>query len=94
MKLLVEDAVFDYQPGRGSNKSEFTDLYLCEIKSIVAGGPLDLYQRKAHGNWNLRLSFDGGLPATEVGEESDIDAVEKAYLFHNSERDDDSDNNE
>ncbi len=94
MKLLVEDAVFDYQPSKRSNKSEFTDLYLCGLKSIAAGGPFDLYQCRTRKNWKLRLSFDGRLSATEVGEESDIDAVKGADLFYNSKTDDDINNNE
>lgn len=43
VKLLVEDAVFDYQSGRKSNTSKFLDLYFYRTKSIVAEGPLDLY---------------------------------------------------
>ncbi len=50
VKLLIEYAVFDYQLGRGSNKSEFINLYLCGTKSIIAGGPLNLYQHKARRN--------------------------------------------
>ena len=43
MKLLVEDAVFEYQPGRESNKTEFIDLYFCGSRVIAAGGSLDSY---------------------------------------------------
>ncbi len=90
----MKDTVFDYQPGRGSNKSEFTDLYLCRTKSIAAGGLLHLYQHRAYRNWKLRLSFNSRLPTTKVYKEFDIDTVERAKLFHISETDDDSDNNE
>ena len=43
VKLLVEDAVFDYQPGRRRNKSEFINLYSCRTKSIAAKVLFDLY---------------------------------------------------
>lgn len=43
VKLLIEDAIFDYQPSKESNKSELIDLYLCGTKSIIVGGPFDLY---------------------------------------------------
>lgn len=34
VKLLMEDAIFDYQLGKKSNKSEFTNLYIRESKPI------------------------------------------------------------
>lgn len=94
MKLLIKDTIFDYQPSKKSNKLEFTDLYLYEIQSIAAKGLINLYQYKVCRNWMLRLSFDGSLPTTKVGKESDIDIVERVDLFHNSEIDDNSNNNE
>lgn len=50
MKLLIEDIVFDYQPGRKSNNSEFTNLYFCKAKSIAVRGLLDLYQYRVCKN--------------------------------------------
>lgn len=44
VKLLVEDAVFEYQPGQRSNDTEFIDLYLCGSRVIIARGLLDSYQ--------------------------------------------------
>lgn len=93
MKLLVKDTVFDYQSSRRSNKLKFTNLYLYRTKSIVARSSYDLYQYKAYRNQKLRLSFNGRLPATEIGKKSDIDVMERIDLFHNSEIENDSDNN-
>lgn len=79
VKLLVEDAVFDDHPARGNNESEFTDLFFRGTRAIAAGGPLALYQRKARGNWKLRVSLHSELRDTEIGKESGIDATsEKA----------------
>lgn len=43
IKLLVEDTSFDYQFGKKTNKSKFTNLYFCRIKSIVVRDLLNLY---------------------------------------------------
>lgn len=91
VKLLVEDAVFEYEPGRGSNETEFIDLYLCGLRVIAAGGPLDSYQHRARGNWKLGCSLNGILHAVE-GDGSDIDALERANAFCNSKTDDDDNN--
>lgn len=95
VKLLVEDTVFEYQPGQGSNKTEFIDLYLCGSRVIVVGGPFDSYQRRARGNWKLGCSLDSKLHAVEE-DGSDIDALEGANAFCNSktDNDDNSINNE
>lgn len=93
VKLLVRDIIFDNQPSRGSNKSEFTDLYFCGTKSIAARGLLNLYQHRVYGNWKLRLLLDGRLPTTEVSKKSDIDNMEKVDLLYNSKIDDNSNNN-
>ena len=89
VKLLVEDAVFEYQPGQESNKREFIDLYLCGSRVIRVGGPFNLYQHKARGNWKLGCSLDGKLHTVE-GDESDIDTLEGANAFCNSKTDDDN----
>lgn len=43
VKLLVEDAVFNYKPSRRSNNWEFINLYFYEIKFIIAGSVFDFY---------------------------------------------------
>lgn len=43
VKLLKKDTVFDYQPGKKSNKLEFTDIYFRKRKSIVVEGLFNLY---------------------------------------------------
>lgn len=55
VKLLVKDAVFDYQPGKKNNKSEFINLYFYKIKFIVIRGLLNLYQYRIYRNKKLRL---------------------------------------
>lgn len=87
MKLLVEDAVFEYQSGQGSNETEFIDLYFCGSKVIAAGGSLDSYQCRARDNWKLGCSLDGKSHVMK-GDGSDIDALKKANAFCNSETDD------
>lgn len=81
VKLLVEDAVFEYHPGRGTNGTEFIDLYIRGSRVIAAGGPLDAYQRRAQGNWRLRSVLDDGVLGAEGGESSDIDALEGEDVF-------------
>ncbi len=44
VKILVEDTVFKYQPGRGIKETEFIDLYVRGTKMIAASTPLDKYQ--------------------------------------------------
>lgn len=92
MKLLVENAVFDYQSGKESNASEFTNLYICESKFIGTRGPLELYQRRARRNWKLRSSLDNKPLATKIriGDKSDIDTIERENLFHNNKTDEDN----
>ena len=46
VKLLLEDIVFDYQSTKENNKSEFTNIYLYETKSIAIEDSLNLYQYK------------------------------------------------
>lgn len=95
IKLLVEDAIFEYQLGRKSNETEFIDLYLCRSRVIAAGGLLDSYQHRVRGNWKLSCSLDDKLHAVKEGG-SDIDVLEEANAFCNSkiDNDDNSINNE
>lgn len=93
IKLLVEDAVFNYHPGRGNNKLEFTNLYLFGIKSITVRSLLNLYQYRVCGNEKLRLGFDGRLPTIKVGKQSDINVVKGADLLYNNKIDHDNNNN-
>lgn len=93
VKLLVKDAVFDVHPNKGSNKSEFTNLFFYETITIAVEGLLAFYQYKGHRNWKLRVSLDGRLPDIEVGKESDINVIERADLFNNSKTNNDSNNN-
>lgn len=58
VKLLIKNAVFGYQPNKGSNKSELTNLYICKSKFIGIEGPLELYQYKAYRNWKLKSLLD------------------------------------
>lgn len=89
VKLLVKDAVFEYQPGRGSNKTKFNNLYFCRSRVITARGLFDLYQRKVRGNWTLGCALDNELHVIE-GDKSDVDVLERANAFRNDKIDNDN----
>ena len=91
MKLLVEDAMFEYQPGRKSNETKFIDLYLCRSRVIAAGGSLNSYQCRVRGNWKLGCSLDDKLHIVK-GDKFDIDGLKKANAFCNSKTNDDDNN--
>lgn len=94
IKLLVEDVVFDYQPNREKNNSEFTKLYSYRKKSIVIKGPPNSYQYRPCGKWKLRLSLNSRLLATKVDKKCDINIIEGILLFFNSKVNHDSNNYE
>lgn len=94
MKLLIKDTVFDYQPRRGSNKSEFTDLYICRSKFISIKGAFELYQHRAYRNWKLRSLLDSKPLAAkvEIDDKFDMNAIEREILFHNNKIDKNNNN--
>lgn len=81
VKLLVKNAVFEYHPGQETNRIEFIDLYIRGLKVIAAGGPLNAYQRRAQGNWQLRSMLDVGVLRAEEEKSSDIDTLEGKNVF-------------
>lgn len=50
IKLLVEDIIFDYQPSKKGNNSEFTNLYIRGSKSMEIKDSLKSYQYRACKN--------------------------------------------
>lgn len=50
VKLLMQNAIFDNQPGKKNNKSEVNNLYFGGTKSITMKDLLNLYQYKIYKN--------------------------------------------
>ncbi len=94
VKILVEDTVFKYQPGRGTKEIEFIDLYVRGTKVIAAGTPLDKYQQRARGNWKLKLAINGEQSDDNRDDDSTIGALEGAGLSSTVETDEDDNDDE
>lgn len=94
VKLLVKDDIFNYQPGKESNKSKFTNLYICELKSISIEVLLKLYQYKAYKNQKLGSSLNSKLYIAErkIDNKSNIDVIKGENIFYNSEKNENNNN--
>lgn len=55
VKLLLEDIIFNYQPGKKSNKSKFINLYIRGSKSISIEDLLELYQNRVTRELKVKI---------------------------------------
>ena len=67
VKLLLEINIFDMQPGRGADGTEFKDLYTRGSIAINSGAPLQKYLSRARGRWEEHVA-DSGVRNREEGD--------------------------
>ncbi len=94
VKILVEDTVFKYQPGRAMKETEFIDLYVRGTKVIATGTPLDKYQQRARSNWKLKLAINGRQSDDDRDDDSIINDLEGVDLSSTVKIDKDDDDDE
>lgn len=87
--LLVESAVFEIKPGRGSDQKEFRDLYATGSILLAGGTPIDRYKKRARGNWNTTDAVDLGDDIYDLDEEALAAMEEVAKELDNEDDDDD-----
>ncbi|MCJ1345659.1 hypothetical protein MMC31_003867 [Peltigera leucophlebia] len=67
VKLLLEINIFDMQPGRGADRTEFKDLYTQGSIAINSDAPLQKYFSRARGRWEEHVA-DSGVRNQEEGD--------------------------
>lgn len=92
VELIMESSIFEHQAGRGKEVQEYRDLFATGSIVIAGSKPINMYKKRARGNWDSTNAIDIGddmynlddkeLAARDEEDDTGVQDLEKNYEAH------------